>query len=99
MVAGSADFVEAAREPAEFPGWVQSGSARSFGLWLPKQFLRAVAPTSDAYREALWVAEEEEQQEEERLNTVDAQLAVGCTDGDPNCHAWASAKECEKDPE
>lgn len=99
VVAGSADFVEAAREPAEFPGWIQSGSARSFGLWLPKQFLRAVTILSDEYREALWLAEEEEQEEEERLNRAEAQVAMGCTDGDENCHAWAAAKECEKDPE
>lgn len=97
VVAGSADFVEAAREPADFPGWIQSGSVRSFGLWLPKQYLRAVAPDSDAYREALWEAEEAEEQEE-NSNRVEAQMAEGCIDRDPNCHGWAAAKECEKDP-
>lgn len=99
VVAGSADIVEAAREPTEFPGWIQSGSARSFGLWLPKRFLRAIAQDSDTYREALWVAEEEAEEEEKRLGNIEAQLAVGCTDRDPNCQTWAAAKECEKDPE
>jgi len=98
-VAASGDFVEAAREPQEFPGWIQSGSALSFGLWLPRDFLHPVAPDSDRYREALWAAEEEAEQEEKRLDRAEAELAAGCADMDPNCHAWAAAKECEKDPE
>ena len=69
-VAASGAFVEAAREPPEFPGWVQSGSAASFGLWLPKTYLLPVQHNSEEHREALWAASAEEEAEEAREQDV-----------------------------
>lgn len=94
-VAASGAFVEAAREPPEFPGWVQSGSAASFGLWLPKTYLLPVHHNSEEHREALWAASAEEEAEEAR----EQEEVVGCADGSVHCSVWAAARECEKDPE
>ena len=94
-VAASGAFVEAAREPPEFPGWVQSGSAASFGLWLPKTYLLPVQHNSEEHREALWAASAEEEAEEARAQ----EEVVGCADGSVHCSVWAAARECEKDPE
>lgn len=59
-VAASGAFVEAAREPPEFPDWVQSVSAASSGLWLPKKYLQLVQHNSEEYLEALRAASAEE---------------------------------------
>ena len=47
-IAGPNDLVYAAREPEQFPGWIQTDE----GLWLPKTFLNPVAvPPSDLQME------------------------------------------------